>query len=376
MIEKSLDQIDAADLQALVEQQRAEGRRLDYKLELPGGGAEATKEFLADITSFSNTDGGDLILGIRDEDGTAAEVIGIPSEGLDNEITRIENMIRDGVEPRLPGFHIRTVALGNGRVVLILRMSASLVAPHRVKASSRFHGRNSRGKFPLDVGELRMAFAATEEMPRKIRDLHNQAVLATSGKDMPTRIGEGPKAVLTVAPLSVLRDPRDLEINQQNCVLPARDSGANTFVIGLDGMVVHSTGPAAHAVRTWAINHRRGFVDFAWQLAGGGMEGVQYIPRANVEKELRGAATRAYARLLEHGIEGTWTVMATLVGVGGFRVGYRPPDGFNEMTEPSWMADAYLGEVVSDAIDDATVQPLIEAFWRLFGKAQPPLGQQ
>jgi hypothetical protein len=373
MIEKSLDQVNVADLHALVGQQRAEGRRLDYKLELPGGGAEATKEFLADVTSFSNTDGGDLIIGIRDEDGTAAELVGIPSDGLDNEITRIENMVRDGVEPRLPGFHIRTVPLENGTVVLILRMSASLVAPHRVKASSRFHGRNSRGKFPLDVGELRMVFAATDEMPRKMRDLHSNAVLAIGGKDMPTRIGDGPKVVLTVAPLSVLRESRDLDINQQNAVLPAR-SEANHFVIGLDGLIVHSVGPEPNAVRTWAVNNRRGFVDFAWQVAGTTLENVQYIPRAHVETQLRSAARSAYARLLQHGIEGPWTAMATLLGIEGLRVGYRLPDGFDEMTEPSWMQDAYLGEVICDAVDDSAVQPLIDAFWRVFGKAQPPAG--
>lgn len=376
MIEKSLYQIIATDLQALVAQQRAEGRRLDYKLELPGGGAEATKEFLADVTSFSNTDGGDLIVGIRDEDGAAAELVGIPAEGLDNEITRIENLVRDGVEPRLPGFHIHTVSLESGTVVLILRMSASLIAPHRVIASSRFHGRNSRGKYPLNVGELRMAFAATDEMPRKMRDLHNHAVLAIDGKDMPTRIGYGPRIVLTVAPLSVLRDARDLDINQQNAVLPARSTGANNFLIGLDGMIVHSIGPEPNAVRTWAVNHRRGFVDFAWQLAGTGIANARYIPRGYVEPPLRGAARSAYARLLQHGIEGPWTAMATLTGIEGFSVGYQLPDGFNEMTDPSWMQDAYLGEIVCDAVDEAAVQPLFDAFWRVFGKAQPPTGQQ
>ncbi|WP_257543914.1 helix-turn-helix domain-containing protein [Sphingopyxis sp. DBS4] len=376
MIEKALDQIEAVDLHALVAQQRPEGRRLDYKLALPGGGAESTKEFLADVTSFSNTDGGDLVIGIQDEDGTAAAVVGIPSDGLDNEITRIENMVRDGVEPRLPGFHIHTVPLENGTVALILRMSASLVAPHRVKASSRFHARNSRGKYPLDVGELRMAFAATDEMPRKMRDLHSKAILAVGGKDMPTRVGGGPKVVLTVAPLSVLRDARDLNIDQQNAVLPARSTQAINFVVGLEGLIVHSTGPEPNAVRTWSVNHRRGFVDFAWQITGTTIDNVEYIPRALVETQLRGAARSAYARLLQHGIEGPWTAMATLLEIEGFRVGYSLPDGFNAMTDPSWMQEAYLGEVICDAIDDAAVQPLIDAFWRVFGAAQPPVGPQ
>lgn len=31
----------------------------------------------------------------------------------------------------------------------------------------------------MDKGELRLAFAATDELPRKLRDLHNRAVVAT-----------------------------------------------------------------------------------------------------------------------------------------------------------------------------------------------------
>jgi len=366
MIEKPLEQIAEVDLQALVAQQRAEGRRLDYKLELPGGGNEAIKEFLADVTSFSNTDGGDLILGIRDEDGTAAEVVGVPSDGLDNEITRIENMARDGLEPRLPGFHLQIVQLESGRVALVLRMSASSIAPHRVKLNSRFYARNSRGKYPLDVGELRMAFAATDEMPRKIRELHREAIRSADGENMPVRMEDRPFAILTVAPVSVLRAEQDIDINRETAVLPPHQYINPRFIVALEGMIVHSTqGP-----RSWAVTHRKGYVDFVFEIAAQHDDYPNLIPGVRFQQEFVGSARSAVARLIERGIEGPWIAMATIKQVRDYFVAWRRPDGFEGRTEAAWRSDAYLGEIRADALNDETLEPLLAAFWRVFGENQ------
>jgi len=49
MIDQPIDAIDEAALQRLVDNQFAEGRDLEFKRELPGGGDEASREFLADV---------------------------------------------------------------------------------------------------------------------------------------------------------------------------------------------------------------------------------------------------------------------------------------------------------------------------------------
>jgi hypothetical protein len=43
----------------------------------------------------------------------------------------------------------------------------SWIAPHRVKANDKFYGRNSKGKYPLDVSELRTAFMLSEQLTEK-----------------------------------------------------------------------------------------------------------------------------------------------------------------------------------------------------------------
>lgn len=186
MIEHPLDQISASDLATLIDAERSEGRRLDFKRDFPDSGDRAVRELLADVSSLANTDGGDILLGVEEDgNGVASTLSGVPMAGLDDALLRIEGQIRDCLDPRLPAFHIQPVPIGEGRAVVILRVGASLLAPHRVthKGSSRFYGRNSRGKFEMDTGELRLAFAATDELPRKLRDLHARAVAATTGRD-------------------------------------------------------------------------------------------------------------------------------------------------------------------------------------------------
>jgi predicted HTH transcriptional regulator len=80
MIPKPLDHITEADLQALISDAVPEGRTIEYKRALPGNSDGEKKEFLADISSFANTSGGDLIYGMdesADSDNRRATVLAV-----------------------------------------------------------------------------------------------------------------------------------------------------------------------------------------------------------------------------------------------------------------------------------------------------------
>ena len=69
MIRKPIDQIGTADLQALVADAVAESKTIEYKQEMPGGTREEKIKFLAAVSSFANTAGGDLLIGVPAQDG-------------------------------------------------------------------------------------------------------------------------------------------------------------------------------------------------------------------------------------------------------------------------------------------------------------------
>ncbi len=67
------------------------------------------KEFLSDISSFANTQGGDIIYGIKESSGIPDSLDGIEIVDVDSLKQQIENILRDNLEPRLIGFSIKEI---------------------------------------------------------------------------------------------------------------------------------------------------------------------------------------------------------------------------------------------------------------------------
>ena len=101
MIQRPLNEITEDDLGLLVTNAVGESRTLEYKSELPGRTDRDKKEFLADVSSFANTSGGDLVYGIKEDNGVATEITGFRSADIDLEIRRLESLLASGLDPRI-----------------------------------------------------------------------------------------------------------------------------------------------------------------------------------------------------------------------------------------------------------------------------------
>jgi len=95
---------------------------------LPGSTDAERKEFLADVSAIANTNGGDIIYGVREKrdvngkaTGLPAGADGIPVENLDQELRRLESMLISGIAPRLSGVHFKAVDGFDKGVVIVLR---------------------------------------------------------------------------------------------------------------------------------------------------------------------------------------------------------------------------------------------------------------
>lgn len=132
VIQKSLEEITEADLTDLVTAGVAERKTLDYKQQLPGLSDGEKKEFLADVSSFANTDGGDLVFGVTENAGIPTGVPGVQIGNLDQEKLRWDSVIRTGLAPRIR-HSISAVPLVNGRCIFIVRAERSWYGPHQVK---------------------------------------------------------------------------------------------------------------------------------------------------------------------------------------------------------------------------------------------------
>jgi len=172
MLPPNIENLSEEHLFQLAKNGVRESRILEFKSSLNIGSDSQRKEFLADVSSFANSGGGDIVYGIEESNGVASEVCGITGFDQDSEYLRIEEIIRNGIEPRIVGLQLNSVILKSGNTALVVRIPSSFNSPHMVtfKGSSKFFSRNSVGKYPLDITELRAAFIASESLSERVRD--------------------------------------------------------------------------------------------------------------------------------------------------------------------------------------------------------------
>ena len=197
MILKPIDQITEADLRDLVNAGVAEGKTLDYKQQLPEMNDAGKRELLADVSSFANTAGGDLVFGMTESAGVPTDIPGVQIGDTDQEILRFDSIIRNGLSPRIRHAP-RAVPLANGRYVLMIRSERSWYGPHRVifKGDSRFYGRTTNGKYELDVTDLRNAFLFTNTVAEKIAAFRSERIIALENGQTLTPLAKEPKLVM------------------------------------------------------------------------------------------------------------------------------------------------------------------------------------
>lgn len=193
-------------LKSLVDSGQIETKTLEVKSNLPGTGREEKIEFLADVSSFANTMGGNLLFGVKQDKNTGklAEIDGIEVKNVDEEIQRLESMMRDGLQPRVPIKEILPIPWSNSKIVLIIRISNSMIGPHRVifRGHDKFYARNSNGKYPMDVDELRISFNFSHSIKEKIRNFQLDRIAKLNANETPVPFSEGPKLIMHFIPVN------------------------------------------------------------------------------------------------------------------------------------------------------------------------------
>ena len=203
LFSKPLSQLIEADLIALITNGEAEGKFLDYKRDGVGLTDADKKEFLADISSFANTGGGHIVFGMDEQNGVAAELVGIAITDADAEILRLEGIARSGIRPAIAGLESFAVSLANGRVSIVVRIPKSWNPPHQVvyQGSFRFYGRNTNSKYPLEADELRSIILLSENGAERIRNFRIERVAKIVANETSSPLEEGAKTITHIIPL-------------------------------------------------------------------------------------------------------------------------------------------------------------------------------
>ncbi len=373
-----LDQLQESELQALVSNKVPEGKTIEYKQELPGNSDGDKKEFLADVSSFANTATGHLIYGMSDKDGMPQKLDGVPAGNTNQQILRIEEMIRTGIEPRIHGIATTVVALASKQAAFVLYIPHSWQAPHRVsyKNDGKFYARNSRGKYQLDIGELRAAFALSETAVERIRNFRADRLSKIKAGDTPVVLPDAPKIVVHTCPLNITERlptfdiPNLIQQTRNTDMLKPFYSSGWSHRPNMDGFTTYSM---AHDGKTY--NYLQVFRTGAIEAVSANLTDIDnrsgYLPSIAYEKEILAEVGRMLNAQTMLGVEPPIFIMVSLLGVKGYRMGVgnefmrslpdNPYIDRDDLILPEAQLDAYGGEI------DRALQPAFDAVWNSAG---------
>jgi hypothetical protein len=377
MIGKAFDQIDQDDIDALVMNEVKEGRTLDYKEELPGGSDGDKKEFLADVSSFANAVGGDLLFGVKEKRDATGKTTGIPESvpglvgvNVDAEIRRLENVIRDGIKPRIAGARLRNVDGFSSGPVLLLRVPKSYAAPHMVtfKDHSRFYSRNSGGKYSLDVGEIRAAFALSESLPERIRHFRDERLVRIVADETPAALPWPTRIALHLIPVAALDPTRQVDVGRHEHipVYPLFSSGALNWRYNFDGIVFFNPPGDLDNSRNYIQVFRTGALEAVSALRPPD-DRPKTLPGAEIVREVA-LKVASYLRLLQNAeSEPPIIVLLSFLGMQGLYISHgmfadtRPPIDRKALLLPDVLVDDYTTPVAD------LLRPAFDAWWQAAG---------
>lgn len=373
MIARPLTEIVAADLTDLITAAVPEGRTIDYKQDLPGNADADKKELLADVSSFANTIGGDLVFGLSEAAGVPTALPGLAATDLDAEMQRLDSIISTGLEPRIR-YHIHRVNQTGALPLLVLRVDRSPVGPHRVvfKGHDKFYARNSAGKYPLDVGELRDAFLRSATVADRIRAFRLQRLAAIAGGDTPVPMADGARLVLHLIPLETFSTDVAFDVlplYRDPTRLQPISSLSWFHRMNVEGVVTHSHGSGGgpsytQLYRTGVVEAVDGYIlsrriDDRWVIPSITLEEriIEFTRTYLGVQHSLGVSPPVYAFVALLNAKGAW--------LGAAQDHYDLGDRYSLDREVLSLPEATFLDLDNDPT--VTLKPIFDVLWNAFG---------
>jgi hypothetical protein len=323
MLPQRLEDVDKASVESLIADAVREGRFIEYKRELHDGTEDKKKEFLADVSSFANTSGGDILYGIEEQrdngkpTGFPQAALGLAGINVDETIRQLESQMQTGIKPPVAGIRIHSIPGFPQGPVLLIRIPKSWRAPHMVTYQMRpaFHARTNTGKQPLDIADIRSAFAQSEALPQRIKDFRAERVARILADDTPVALPQGARVILHLIPFSAMDGTAVLNpiaVARGPFFRPLAATGLSTR-FNVDGVVYSSEGSGGTYLQVFrtgaleAVCYSLVAVDDPTQ--------PKRFPIGLFEMEVMQAAKENIEALKAHGVLPPIALLLTLTGV-------------------------------------------------------------
>jgi hypothetical protein len=178
ILQKSIADVQIADLRELVDIAARETDELEFKGDLPFQptknsasiadrwhekgdriGDYARDKLLSEIVAFANAGGGTLVLGLhetKDEPRRAEALVALPR--CEDLARRLLDASEDMIEPRLPSIVAKAILapdMTDGSGFIVLRAGKSAIGPHRLSSTREFYTRRGERAAKMNVREIK-----------------------------------------------------------------------------------------------------------------------------------------------------------------------------------------------------------------------------
>ncbi|MFA6525380.1 MAG: ATP-binding protein [Patescibacteria group bacterium] len=385
MINKNILEITLADIEDLKKNSISEGKTIEYKKDLNISSDSEKKEFLKDLTSFANTAGGDLIFGIEEKGGIPENIEGITVVDENELKGRLENLIRDSIEPRIK-VDYNFIDIGDNKI-LIIRLAKSWNSPHRVthRGHNKFYGRNANGKYEFDTNELRDAFNLSEVLLEKFNDFKADRIIKITSNESPMPTEPGAKIIMLFIPLSAFTPNTSYDLNElkkdPSTYRPLYSGAGWSGSLNFEGLIGWS-GIEDKKTYTYLQIYRNGIIEAAEGLMLSMPEkrtGNKFIPHTAFEEKIIEGFERILSMLdAKLGVPLPIFFSLTLVNIKGYRMSQSNYNDFfmsDRINQPLNKNILSLPEItINDfSVNAATVlKPQFDLIWNAFGIESSP----
>jgi hypothetical protein len=208
---KNITEYTAADVQSLIENKVPESKILDYKRELQFD-EKSKVEFIYDVSSFYNTEGGCIVVGLDEEKDEEKKGLGIPKlpdtpvtvSNYDNLLLRIQDAVRQSTNPSITNLQFSSLLSLNGSNVFLIGIPKTKSLPAMVTYGNhnRFFKRKANGKYFLDTYELYETFNEINLLEKRIKSFIQDRQIKVSEDIFWPDLGRLSSMLIHVIPIS------------------------------------------------------------------------------------------------------------------------------------------------------------------------------
>lgn len=209
-----IENIDEQRLRLFLELRVVERSQLDYKVQIVQKGkddldSKDKRNFLKDVTGFANANGGNIIYGAKEPAPGLLldeQLVGVAdAKGM---ASKLEALLRTGVDPRVYGVQVVPVPLTNGKSAIVLHVPPSQGRPHMVTldGDKGFYIRHSESTVPMTTHEIKESVLLAASAEGRAKEYLAQQEKAVA--ELLT--GRGPYLLFQAMPLIQPDQPLDV----------------------------------------------------------------------------------------------------------------------------------------------------------------------